>query len=792
MRDWSLGLRDPLCLTLAADARLCKPDYTDDQIWEAEFSSGDPAALSFRTTYGLRARSMRIFPRFMENGATRVDPAAFSEPPTLLRFYANFLRLKFAPFENLETLLEVWVPNSHELAGRITLINHTTAQRNLRMEWSGQLSPLEGRPLAPVQMGGAHVLAGETSGLFPVIFLTGGAAPGEGATPSLGLEISLGPGARRQFTWAHAALDEVQASFEAARHAVARPWEAERARIELLNESQTVEIHTGDDAWDSALAFSQQAAFRLFFPGSESLPHPAPVQTRQMNHGYSLKGDGSDYPPAWSGYTALDAYYLASVLPGAPKLARHLLENFLDIQTSEGEIDFRPGLAGQRGNFLAAPFLASLAWEIYEREGDESFLEAVFPKLHAFFWSWFTPEQDRNRDSLPEWAHPSQSNFEDSLIFNAWHPWAQGAEISTALSPSLLAALYREAKVLLRMAERLRRRGEISMLKIQSDALLNGTQSCWDARRALYRYRDRDTRQTPRGKILAQNKGGGEIRIKQQFDPPVRLLIEVQRRGETARRPEVHLREYVTKKGEDETLSPQDFRWKSGGKSAVATSKKVFSRVGKVIVKGLNPEDKVIVRTLNLIPEDHTLLLPLWAGIPSPQQAQAMIGRALLNAERFDHPYGVPACPSSPNKDAEPICLSVHFPWNQLIAEGLLAFGFREEAARLTVHLIAAAIQNLRQNRAFYQYYHADVGTGIGERNALTGLAPVGLFLKVLGVQILSPTRVRLEGQNPFGWTVTVKYRGLSITREAERTEIIFPNGQRVVVTDEVPCTVSL
>jgi hypothetical protein len=82
--------------------------------------------------------------------------------------------------------------------------------------------------------------------------------------------------------------------------------------------------------------------------------------------------------------------------------------------------------------------------------------------------------------------------------------------------------------------------------------------------------------------------------------------------------------------------------------------------------------------------------------------------------------------------------LSVSLPWNTLIAEGLLAYGFRAEATRLTAHLMNAVIQNLKQNRAFYQRYHAETGAGIGERNSLTGFAPVGLFMQALGVTILS------------------------------------------------------
>ena len=66
MRDWSLAPGDPLCLTLAADSRLSIPDYLNDHIWELIMGGGDPAALALRTTYGLRAKTMRLFLRFTE------------------------------------------------------------------------------------------------------------------------------------------------------------------------------------------------------------------------------------------------------------------------------------------------------------------------------------------------------------------------------------------------------------------------------------------------------------------------------------------------------------------------------------------------------------------------------------------------------------------------------------------------------------------------------------------------------------------------------------------------------
>jgi hypothetical protein len=101
-------------------------------------------------------------------------------------------------------------------------------------------------------------------------------------------------------------------------------------------------------------------------------------------------------------------------------------------------------------------------------------------------------------------------------------------------------------------------------------------------------------------------------------------------------------------------------------------------------------------------------------------------------------------------------------------------------------------IHNLKQKRAFYQRYHAETGLGLGERNAVSGLAPVGLFLQVLGVQVFSPTRIYLEGKNPFPWPVTVQYKGLKVLRGLDRTEIKFPNGKSVIVDDPAACIVSL
>ena len=109
MRDWTLSLGDPLYLSLAADARLCKPDYVNDHIWEVELGTTDAerSAISLNTTFGLRARSMRLFLRFTENNNSVIDPNTFAVKPSLRRYYPNFLTIDFASFLPIKAMPSV-------------------------------------------------------------------------------------------------------------------------------------------------------------------------------------------------------------------------------------------------------------------------------------------------------------------------------------------------------------------------------------------------------------------------------------------------------------------------------------------------------------------------------------------------------------------------------------------------------------------------------------------------------------------------------------------------------------
>lgn len=792
MRKWSLSHQELPSLTLAADARLSVPDYVDDQIWELSLRGGDPPAVALETTFGLRARSFRLFPRFLENDLMRSDPDHFHLPPSVKHFFPNFSLVSCSPFEDIDVELEYWVPESHAVAGRMNIINQDASTRTLKIELNALLSPIdEGERMAPAEIQATTILSGKTADLCPVVFLTAGPLVASGPFPGLTITFEIPPGSQRQVTWVHAGLHSTEESFELARRVAARNWDAERAKIEMVNASQ-IEIFTGDQGWDVALALSQKIAFGLFVGPTSELKYPSFVISRLPDQGYSIRRDGSDYGSTWNGQSPLQAYYLISlILASAPELAVDILRNFLSTQAEDGFIDWKPGLGGQRGNRLATPLLATLAWQIYATTQEIQFVEEVFAALMKFFLAWFTRDHDRDMDAIPEWDHPMQSGFDDHPLFARWHTWAQGIDITTVESPSLCSFLYRESQALICMAEITGRNELLAQLRQFAENLRIAAETSWDPDCAWYCYRDRDTHYTTAGEPIAVYSGAGVLSVNETFEWPVRLLFRVRTAGESTRRPKIFIHG-VSASGSHkvERISLDRFQWYLDW--GTATSEFTYASLEQIEIQGLEENDSVAVQSVGLNFQDQTLLTPLWAGIASPEHAQSLVNSTVTSPDVFWHTFGIPACPQSHDEDLDAICQNVHLSWNTLIAEGLLEYGYQAEAADLLSRIMKAITLSLKEDGSFHRYYNANTGKGTGDRNVLGGLAPVGLFLKVLGVNLISPHKIRLSGYNPFQWPVTVKYRGLTVLRQSDKTQIIFPDGQTVEVSSPEPQVIAL
>lgn len=791
MREWQLTSNDPLTLTLATDARLANIDYVNDQIWELSLGKGSPPALALQTTFGLRARMMRIFPRFHEKDDAISDPNQFFQPPVVRICLPNFIQLIGSPFEGIKVVMEYWTPLSQAICGKVKIQNQSDRDRHIRVDWIGQLTPTEGQRLSPSEIQGVSVLSGQTADLTPLIFLTNGPKFGSGSYPCLALSFDFSPGDERNFHWAQAALQSKEASFAMARSLVTSRWEAEKARIEMQNASQ-IEIYTGDPDWDACFMLAQKVAQGLFISANKNLGYASIVHSRYSDQGFSMRGDGTDYNHLWSGQSILDVYVLSRMLsPVVPEMIQGLIQNFLDTQTENGFIDMKPGLAGQRSKLLATPILSTMVLQLDEILENAEFLENSYPKLLAFLDHWFSPINDRDQDGLPEWSNPAQYGYEDHVIYSPWNNWSQGVNITTTESPALCAFLYQECLSLIKIAEKIGKVDRITDLKELSARLSAAVEAAWDEDLQCYLDWDRDSHHHPSEELLAQTTGAGLILLQRSFTHPVRLLFHIHPGRSTRSNPTIFIHgTSPTGRPRVEPISADKFR--SSPERISFTTESVYTSLEQIEIRDLNPEDHVAIYQIGLRHREVSLFTPLWAKIPGPERATELIEHTLLDPELFWKPFSIPLCLDAPADHEANSCRAGNFFWNDIIGAGLLAYGYRDKAVDLVKRQMLAAIQSLRAEGCFRQYVDSITGIAWGEENALNGLAPLGLFLETLGVRFYSHHRLMVSGFNPFPWPITVKYRGTEVLCQQDETIVTFPNGQKMIIDDPATRMISL
>ncbi|PWB52403.1 MAG: hypothetical protein C3F13_11620 [Anaerolineales bacterium] len=788
MREWNFSPEQPIKLTIAADARLNPTEYIDDQIWEINLGNSEPPALSLQTTFGLRAPLCRIFPRFIFKDQVINNPAEFHHAITIHQYYANYLSLSFRPFSWLNVICEYWVPDSHAVCCRTRLVNasHDTCQ--FQVEWAELLIPAEdGHRMAATEIGLTTILVGQTANLTPLLYLLGGAQSGKSPFPSLSSTFSLRPREEQTMHWCHAALADTPASYEHARSMLENNLDAEYARI-VRFDSQQPEIITGNHEWDNAFRLAQVIVNQLLIsPGSDGNA-PLCVYARNPDQGYSILKNGLDYTHLWNGLTPLDAHYLLHfLLPWEPGVVKALLYSFINSRADTGEIDLKPGAAGQRAQLLATPIISHMVWQYYLYTKDADFLRKSYPQLVSFFNSWFNAPHDRDNDTIPEWDQPVQTGFEDHPIFSIHGESPDWLNIECVESPELCSYLFQESLSLISIAKEIGNSESVLHLENISLELKSMIDQSWDDSTACYQYRDRDSHLSLPPEVLGKRNGPGLVDIHREFDQPLRPVIRIWCTKEGTRPAHIYLH------GTSETgthrvdhITPADIRWSQN--SGSYTSKYIYRGIEQVEISGISAEDEVDIQSTNLRIFDHTLLMPLWAHIPTAEKAKILINLTILNKKKFLGPYGLNAWLNGPQiSEGKPKYSLVHLPAVSMVLEGLLYYGQRKKAAELFSRIMKAVQLSLKQDLAFHQNYHIETGKPIGAANILTSLIPVGIFLEIAGIKVINPHQIEVLGGNPFPWPVTVKYRSLTVVHQDKKTLVIFPDGQNITVANHQP-----
>ncbi len=175
--------------------------------------------------------------------------------------------------------------------------------------------------------------------------------------------------------------------------------------------------------------------------------------------------------------------------------------------------------------------------------------------------------------------------------------------------------------------------------------------------------------------------------------------------------------------------------------------------------------------------EDITQTLPLWAGVLPDHQTLEIFEDVLLDSDRYWSPYGFSSQPGSGEA-------TMYLFWNLLLGQALLKLGKSDTAAKMIKGWMNVIIPALGRSGSTFPGYGIKTGHGLGLKDSLESLFPVRFFLQVLGIEIDQNDILTIEGENPFDWPVTLRYRGLEIRRKKRQTTIIRPGKDTITLTD--------
>ena len=777
MRDWHIALNALGGIPLSADPRLNRRSFPEDHIWCLTSQNVQPPALTFLTRFGLQSHAYQIFPIFQTEENVVQNPEKFFSPPLIHSFTTNLLKISFAPWKGLQTSASYWVPERQVSAGAFTMTNTRPENQRFQFHLAAVLHPLGGgQSMMANRVEGRTVLSGKSGILHPLLFLTGGPREGTGVFPNLSLKIDLPPHGAQTFRWVSSTLTNLEDSFQLTQSMMERNWEAAFARTENLWEGQ-LQIYTGEPMWDLACALSQKIGFGSVANTDEKGSYT--FQDRRLDIDRVPEGDpGKNLSFEEPGLTASESVFLADLIsPGSPALLESLLNPFLQSHKEHGVVPFRSPPGREDIDLLASPCLLRLAWKVFKENQNPAYLESIYPDLAGYLDLWFSKEQDRDADGAPEWSRVRQVECSAHPANPGRDGWFHFPHIPYAESPALCALLIAEIDILLEICDRFQEKETAQVLQNRKQALTDFIHKSWSAEQARYQRWDRSSHRFPAGEELQKGQGSGLMILKKKLAHPSRLVLHFQSSHPLSPKTKI----FLHGEGEDhkhwvENIPSHQIYWNQNrGK---ATSKHLYTYLEYVVAYHLADDVMISVETADFQSDDILLLLPLWSKTALPEHARTLIQNKIGAEEVFWGSFGL----RSGIKPKNPTIIPS---WNSMIGEGLLAYGARTLAAELFQNVMKVIIKNLSNIKSFFGAYDSESGKGIGQPYQITGAVPIGFFLRVLGVEIRNNHEVLIKGGNPFPWPVKLKYRGLTVIHEKEKTTLTFPNGQKKVIQDQ-------
>lgn len=790
----------PYMLYLGADGRADPIDYADDQVWQVALGEGGLPALGLSTSLGRRAGLISVQPMWWVAGLPVYEFGHYALKPRVTAFMPGFIQVEAGLAPGLLLAAAYYALDSHTMGIRFA-IKGSGAPQVVRLDLVAfaaaggaerQIVPMRG-----TEWSGSPVLWFGTFGdVDPVVALLDG---DNGDSPNkLSLSKTVASGATVEWRAVVSAVQGSKAGRIRATELLKTVWRKPPTHGKLVPH-----IETDNADIDAMLAMSYAAVMhgvvnvaQSRFPAATVVPRRTPDAGYRPfarpggSSGIRVAGEPGARPVTGDEMAPHEAYTVALALaPVLPAQAQGVVLNYLSVQRPDGWIDWSPGPMGERRGWLCLPLLARLTWSVFQYTEDIEFLRAAYPGLVRFFERWFRPDLDSDGAGFPHWQHEGQAAYPFLPIFSRGLPHGQNADLRYIDSPDLPTYLLSEAICLREIAAQIGLEappnlGErIARIKAQLGQL-------WNPGLNRFTHRDKMVDTIAPSRALIEARPANERIVIDAIEPTSRLIVEIV--GGTSRAN--NLKVSITGVGHNglatsEVAGSEAFAWTAG--RGVYTTRSAYRKIASLVVEGVIPNYKVMLRTVSTWYLDITAVMPLWAVEIEPDQAKAT--QVLLkDAAHFWRPCGVIMASAQDEAVAEgkhEFAKAVWNFWNTMMGEALIEMGDLEGAAELVRRMLNGMRPVVQQEKAFYEGYHSEKPGGLGKRGHVSGVAPLHLFMRVIGVRIISAARVWVGG--PYVWRgpVTVTHHGVSVTRSATETRVAFPDGQVIELAPDVPWT---
>ena len=258
MQPLSLDRTNPNAFILVSEGEFsdCLPNA--DQVWALNLDTKDTQLLSLSTTYGLRAKSMHVFPVFIYENQHISKPDDFLKPPLVTCYTPSSVQIEANYCNHFEFTFTCYLPDPDVLIGGIQIKNLDDKPNEITAQLAAKLVPRgKGQPLHPEKSGPNHFLAGKTDALEPVLFMTGGPTAINNPFPALTIQLTIQPHQSQEISWVLVSKESKTKGFEKARAVIANGWQDSFLENVKHTARQNIQINTGNPDWDAAFLLAQ-------------------------------------------------------------------------------------------------------------------------------------------------------------------------------------------------------------------------------------------------------------------------------------------------------------------------------------------------------------------------------------------------------------------------------------------------------------------------------------------------------------------------------------------------------